>query len=68
MAHNLEAEDVLDCEECLEICTNPSEIYPLRAFARADNEHFKQLLADPRYKRSDPEIMHVRHFKLPRLM
>lgn len=67
MAHNLEAEDVLDCDDCLEICTNPEERYPIRAFAQADQEHFKALLADPRYKGVDRDVMHVQHFKLPQL-
>lgn len=60
--HNPEANSVEDCIACLEIMTERGETSELRAFVKADQEHFKSLRGQDYHV--SPE-QHVSQFKAP---
>lgn len=44
MKHNPDADDVMGCDACLEICTDPKNKNEWAAFAKADREHFAEIM------------------------
>lgn len=48
MSHNPDAEDVEECDDCLEIVTDPNFKNEIQAFALADRSHFDEILRRPR--------------------
>lgn len=44
MKHNPDGDDVMDCMPCLEIVTDPKSKNEIAAFAKADREHFDEIL------------------------